>query len=160
MSPEARANPAVLALEGDEKLMQGDIGGASDLYTKMAAGDAAQLRLAGVAYLEGDRARMTAELKTLTGERTAHDWYTLGSDQQARGEFAAAIAPLAACIEADSAASPCYERLGRTLLQAGKNEMALAVLHEGLRRRPQDAELQDLLKQLESGTSRVALGPR
>jgi len=160
MSTEARTNGAVLALEGDEKLMQGDIGGARDEYAKMATSEAAQLRLAGVAYLEGDHAGMTAQLKTLTGERTAHDWYVLGSDQQSRGEFAAAIAPLAACIEADSAASPCYERLGRTLLQAGKNEMAMAVLHEGLKRRPDDADLRDLLQQLDSGTSRVALGPR
>ena len=37
MSTEARTNTAVLALEGDEKLMRGDLAGANDLYTKMAA---------------------------------------------------------------------------------------------------------------------------
>ena len=163
MSPDARSRPEAMALEGDEKLLRGDREGAKRLYLNMLAkgsSDAVHLRLAGVTYLEGDRRRMMDELKNLTAERTAHDWYVLANEQQTRGEFAAAIAPFAACIEADSSAGPCYEGLGQTLLQAGEGERALAVIREGLIRRPQDRELRALLEQLESGAKRVALGPR
>jgi len=163
MSAEARATPEALALEGDEKLMRGDRDGAKTLYLKMSAkssSDAAHLRLAGVAYLEGERARMTDELAHLTGQRAAHDWFVFANELQAHGEFAAAIAPFAACLEADSSAAPCYERLGQTLLQAGQRERAILVLREGLRRRPGDTALRGLLEKVESGETRIALGPR
>jgi len=91
---------------------------------------------------------------------TAHDWYVLGNEQETHGEFAAAIAPFAACINADSSAGPCYEGLGQSLLQAGENEKAILVLREGLTRQPGNAELRNMLEQLESGASKVALGPR
>jgi 4-amino-4-deoxy-L-arabinose transferase-like glycosyltransferase len=160
MSPAARASSEVLALEGDEQLMRGDRRKAKQRYASMPPGDAAHLRLAGVAYLEGDRTGMADELASMHGQRTARDWYLLANQQQTRGEFAAAVAPFVACIDADASAGPCYEGLAETLLQAGENERAIRVLRDGLERLPNDPELKGLLEQLESGAKRVALGPR
>ena len=163
LSDAARTHPETLAIEGDEKLMRGDPAGAKTLYLKMLSespGDPAHLRLAGVAYLEGNRSHMEEELRQVGAAHTAHDWYVLGNEQETHGEFAAAIAPFAACINADSSAGPCYEGLGQSLLQAGENEKAILVLREGLTRQPGNAELRNMLEQLESGASKVALGPR
>ncbi len=169
MGPEARHHASVLALEGDATLMEGDAVDAVRLYRRSLVADpdrsSTYLRLVGARLLsEPDVSARellqhpAAHLEVAPGDSTA-SWWTIAAPYLAEGTYAAAIAPLTACIEAAPDNAACRRYLGLSLMALGWRERAAVAFRRCLEISPDDTTARDALRALEAGLARDRHGP-
>ncbi len=157
MSPADREAPAVIALRGDIALDRGDAAGARDRYARALeaapSDDLIRLRMAGAAWLQGDRdgyrgiLNGTALAREVRG-RPGWTWCAAADSLRNRAEFEAAIAPAAYCAERHPGQPRAYLLLGDTLRGLGHYAKAREALRRYLALRPDDRTVRDTYNSL------------
>ncbi|MBU1951217.1 MAG: tetratricopeptide repeat protein, partial [Candidatus Eisenbacteria bacterium] len=114
----------------------------------------AELRLAGARYLQDKDLSIDPLIPRLEpeygppAETPSAFWFLVGNTYLARGDYAAALAPLARCLEIDPDAAVCYRALGDALHFLGWYEKALYHYSRYLRYEPKDKEIEKTVEKL------------
>ena len=164
MSPDARRHPSVLVVEGDAALHRQDAASALSCYRRALPGPESSttfLRLAGARLLDDPRLSArdllnhpAAGLEKFRGDSTA-SWWTVAAPHFTGGNYAAAVAPLMACVEAAPDNGPCLRYLGISLMALSWHEEAASAFRRCLELDPEDVTARDALRAVEARLARA-----